>query len=277
MPYRTGATQCVVRLIPLRRLSAATLAQCATLRREAGRCWTDLVAAHQAGRAEGRWLSVRDLEQLAAAGGPGGAVCPTQPDPPGACPETRRQPPIRDRIAQGGSHPGRDHDCLSVSPHTLQTVAWKDQALQVQAGSGHLRLSNGAKRAPLLLPLPEEYHYADIRRAELTWRADHYELCLTLDTGQALPAPRTPAEGEVVAGVDLGEVHIAAITVTTGHALVLSGRFLRACKQGRNRVHSILQEKLSRCQRDSKRWRRLSKRRAEISAKVYRQQREVLH
>jgi IS605 OrfB family transposase len=80
-----------------------------------------------------------------------------------------------------------------------------------------------------------------------------------------------------VAGVDLGEVHIAAITTTPRHALVLSGRQLRACKQGRNRTHSILQAKLSRCQRGSKRWQRLLTCKAQASAKLYRQQREILH
>jgi hypothetical protein len=72
MPYRASATLCVVRLIPLRGLSSTTLAQCAALRREAGRYWTDLVAAHQQARQQGQWLSVREMEQLGATGGPGG-------------------------------------------------------------------------------------------------------------------------------------------------------------------------------------------------------------
>jgi putative transposase len=38
-----------------------------------------------------------------------------------------------------------------------------------------------------------------------------------------------------------------------------------------------LQEKLSHCQRGSKRWRRLSQRKAQVSAKLYRQQRDILH
>src|SRR5258708_6977544 len=71
--YRASAAEWVVRLLALRRLSATMLAQCAALRREAGRCWTVLVTAHQAGRAQGCWLSVRALEQLGAAGGAGGA------------------------------------------------------------------------------------------------------------------------------------------------------------------------------------------------------------
>jgi putative transposase len=113
-----------------------------------------------------------------------------------------------------------------------------------------------------------------MRWAELTWRADHYELALTVDAGNSLPPPLA---GGAVAGVDLGAVHIAALTTTRRHALVLSGRQLRACKQGRNRVHAIVQAKLSRCQRGSKRWRRLCKRKVQASAKLYRQQREILH
>src|SRR5262245_9306747 len=72
MPYRTSPTECVVRLLSLRRLAPAQLAACATLRQEAGRCWSALVAAHQAGRAEGRWFTGRELEQLGAAGGAAG-------------------------------------------------------------------------------------------------------------------------------------------------------------------------------------------------------------
>jgi putative transposase len=273
MPYRTSATLCVVRLIPLRRLSATTLTQCESLRQEAGRCWTDLVAAHQTGRAQGRWLSVRELELLGAAGGPGGPYalhCQTiqaLAQKPDANLATATE--LRKQEAAPGSAITTAYPYHS-KPY--QTVSWKDQAMQVQVGQ--IRLSNGAKRAPLLLTLPEEYHQADIRKAELTWRADHYELCLTIDTGEPLPPPQAGGE---VSGVDLGEVHIAAITTTRRQALVLSGRHLRACKQGRNRAHSIVQEKLSRCQRGSRRWRRLSQRKAQDSAKLYRQQRDILH
>jgi putative transposase len=159
-----------------------------------------------------------------------------------------------------------------------QTVVWKDQAIRLR--NRQIILSNGQGRASLVLDLPSEYQSADLRKAELTWRADHYELCLTIDTGQPLPPPQTGGEsggGGEVAGADLGEVHIAAITTTRRHALVLSGRHLRACKQGRNRMHSLLQEKLSRCQRGSRRWQRLTTRKAQGSAKLYRQQRDILH
>jgi putative transposase len=161
-------------------------------------------------------------------------------------------------------------------PHHLkvyQTVIWKDQALQILP-NGQLRLPTGGQRPPLLLPLPSEYHTSNLRRAELTWRADHYELCLTIDMGETLPPPLLAG---AVAGVDLGEVHIAAVTTTRRHALVVSGRQLRACKQWRNQVHSVLQEQLSRCQLGSRRAQRLLRRKAQVSAKLFRQQRDILH
>jgi putative transposase len=158
-------------------------------------------------------------------------------------------------------------------PKAYQTVIWKDQALTVLP-NGRLRLPTSGQRPPLLLSVPEEYRQSNLRRAELTWRADHYELCLTLDTRAVLPPP-LPAGA--VAGVDLGEIHIAAVTTTRRHALVVSGRQLRSCKQWRNKVHSVLQEKLSRCQMGSRRAKRLLKRKAQVSAKLYRQQRDILH
>jgi transposase len=98
-------------------------------------------------------------------------------------------------------------------------MPYKQTATQCVVRLVALRLPTGAQRPPLLLPLPEEYRHANLRRAELTWRADHYELCLTLDTGETLPPPLPAGD---VAGVDLGEVHIAAVTTTQRHALVAS-------------------------------------------------------
>ena len=80
-----------------------------------------------------------------------------------------------------------------------------------------------------------------------------------------------------MAGVDLGEVNIAAVTVESGEALVVSGRALRSVKQLRNKRHAALTSLLSRCKPGSKRQRKLMRSKHRSSAKLFRQQRDLLH
>jgi hypothetical protein len=70
MAYGNAAKEAgyVTRLIVLRRLSKGQEAQCEALRWEAGRCWSELVTMHKAGREQGQWSSVREMEQRSANG-----------------------------------------------------------------------------------------------------------------------------------------------------------------------------------------------------------------
>jgi putative transposase len=158
-------------------------------------------------------------------------------------------------------------------PKQYQTVVWKESAIHLLE-SGQILLSNGKNTQPLILSVPAEYVAADIRKVELTWRADHYELCLTIDTGLVNPPCKQTGQ---IAGVDLGEVNIAAVVTEAGNALVVSGRALRSVKRLRNKRHAALDSLISRCKPGSKRHRRLVKSKAKASAKMYRQQRDILH
>ncbi len=262
MGYRSSHTNCVVRTIPLRGLSTQQEALCLFLREEAGRCWTDMLKAHIESRS-GKWLSSSDLKKLfrgqyALHSQTIQALAEKLEANVDAARELRK-------IDPDAHYP--------YHPKQYQTVVWKEVAIHREAG-GKLSLSNGKKVPPLLLPLPDEYFDSDVCRVELTWRADHYELCLTIDTGRVNPPPK--ASGQMT-GVDLGEVNIAAVATEAGEALVVSGRALRSVKRLRNKRHAALTSLISRCKPGSKRHRRLLKSKARASAKMYRQQRDILH
>ncbi len=63
MGYRLSHTNCIVRILPLRGLSAQQEALCLFLREEAGRCWTDMLNAHIESRS-GKWVSSVDLSKM---------------------------------------------------------------------------------------------------------------------------------------------------------------------------------------------------------------------
>ncbi len=262
MGYRSTNTNCIVRIIPLRGLSAKQEALCKSLREEAGCCWTDMLNAHIESRG-GKWLSSSDLKKMFK----GQYALHSQTvqalaEKLEANIDTARELRKTDPKAR---YPYR--------PKQYQTVVWKEAAIHRQ-DDGKLSFSNGRNVPPLILPIPDEYLDSDIRKVELTWRADRYELCLTIDTRLVNPPRKQTGQ---VAGVDLGEVNIAAVATEAGDALVVSGRALRSVKRLRNKRHAALDSLISRCKPGSKRHRRLLKSKSRASAKMYRQQRDILH
>jgi putative transposase len=155
-----------------------------------------------------------------------------------------------------------------------QTVTWKGQAVRLEGG--HLVLPNGRGQANLVLPLPARFQGADIRQVELLWRADHYQMALTIAMSPP-PQPNTlPVPGQIV-GVDLGEINVAVLCTQDGHALVISGRLLRHVKQLRNKRHAAYQERQARGKKGNCRWKRLQRQKNRAATKCYRQQRNILH
>jgi putative transposase len=152
-----------------------------------------------------------------------------------------------------------------------QTVVWKGQAIRVV--DRQLVLPNGRRQRDLVLPLPKHLQPGAIRQVALVWRADHFEIAITIERPPD-PPPRTNG---LTAGADLGEINIAAIVTEQGDALILNGRYLRSVKRLRNKRLSTLTAKLARCHKGSRRWKRLKRRKAQASAQFYRQQRHILH
>ncbi len=262
MGYRTADTTCLVRLLPLRNLNRRQEALCEGLRREAGRCWMDMMQAHIESRA-GKWLSSVDLGKRFK-----GQYALHSQTIQAMAQKLEANVDAARRLKQNdpeARYPYR--------PKQYQTVVWKEAAIH-RTEDGKLLLSNGKSAPALILPLPIEYLGADLHRVELTWRVDHYELCLTIDTGERNPPLREYGQ---VAGLDLGEINIAAVTIESGASLVVTGRALRSVKRLRNKRHASLTALIDRCKPGSKRHRRLLRSKARASARFCRQQRDLLH
>src|SRR5579859_2233716 len=260
MGYRSAETNIAVQLVHLR-LSEAQQLQCDALRREAGRCWTAMLQAHIASR-DGLWLSESDLQK-----------------------QFKGQFALHSQTVQAlaqklsanvdTAHELRKSNPAAQYPYRAklyQTVPWKQQAIHLKAGQ--LVLSNGRANAPLVLALPPQFATTAIVKCELTWRADHYELCLTIDSGTVPPPLAAPA---TCAGVDLGEVNIAAAVTEAGVGISISGRYLRSVNRLRLKRHSALNSRIQRCTPGSRRDQKLRKAKACASAAFYRQSRDVLH
>jgi len=259
--YRKTQTACIVRKISLRGLNKTQMELCSSLRQEAGRCWTDMLHAHIESRSS-KWLNSSDLEKL-----------------------TKGKYTLHSQTVQGLAQKFDDNcktarqlrktDPEARYPYKdklYQTVIWKDQAIRI--AKGKINLPNGRKIPSLILPLPAEYQDGDIRKVELIWRADHYELCITIDTGILIPSL---LENGKAVGVDLGEINIAAAVTEEGEGVVISGRYLRSINRLRNKRLAAYQSLIDRCKDGSKRQRKHLRNKRKASSKYERQQRDILH
>lgn len=255
-----------VRIIPLCRLSAEADLYCKAVREEAGRCWTAMVEAHVASHG-GKWQNEGQLKVLTK----GQYALHSQSIQALAEKLIANVDTARTlRVTQPDAR-------YPYKSKNYQTVTWKASAIRVKEGV--IRLANGRGQKYLYLPLGEGYlgddeQDAKIVRAELTWRANHYELCVTLDMGWS--NPKKKKDGKVL-GVDLGEVHVASATTETGETLIISGRELRSVKRLRNKRRAALTALIDKCQDGSRRKKEYLKQRSKASALFYRQQRDILH
>ena len=112
---------------------------------------------------------------------------------------------------------------------------------------GQLRLSNGKGNEPLILKWPWELPQTVV----IHWTGTQYEAIATYEV-----APHATALGEKVAGIDLGEIHMAVSHDGT-QTHILNGRLLRSKRQYRNKLQEHLSKKIDRKQKGSRRRKRL--------------------
>ena len=119
---------------------------------------------------------------------------------------------------------------------------------------GMLRLSNGKGNAPLVLAWP----WGLPQTVVIHWTGEQYEAIATYKQQGAQATPT----GEKVAGIDLGEIHLA-VSHDGEYTHILNGRLLRSKRQYRNKLLAELDSKIDGKKKGSRRRKQLlrSKRR----------------
>jgi len=145
-------------------------------------------------------------------------------------------------------------------------VKWPAQAVHKQAGRVVLPMGRG--RPSLVLPITLPEHAG---ACTLVWNRGYaLHVCIEVEEAEHVP-------GTAIATVDLGEIHLAAITTNTSAALLVTGRGIRSLKRQRSKQLGHLAKKQSRCQKHSRRWKKLQCAKSKVSKRAERRIRDVRH
>jgi len=139
--------------------------------------------------------------------------------------------------------------------------------LAVRIKDGGLRLSNGRGEDPLWIDWPHRKPH----EVEIIFDGSEHILCAKYKA-----EPHTEPKGNKVAGIDLGEIHLAV--AYDGEATILmNGRKLRALRQYQNRIKARLGSKIDPTQRGSSRWKKLVRSKNKQLSKLRNQSTDLLH
>jgi putative transposase len=134
---------------------------------------------------------------------------------------------------------------------------------------GQLRLSNGKGNEPLVLV----WEWKLPQTVVIHWTGVEYEAIATYKQEKPIAQP----QGDKVAGVDLGEVHMA-VSHDGEHTHILNGRLLRSKRQYRNKVQAKLNSRIDgRMKKGSSRRKKLIKSKQKQLRKLKNQMRDIEH
>jgi len=145
-------------------------------------------------------------------------------------------------------------------------VMWPAQA--VCREHGRVVLPMGRGRASLILPIELP---PTSGACTLVWN-NGFELHVCVELPQAAQAP-----GDVQATVDLGEIHLAAVSTNTGKAMLVTGRGIRSLKRQRNLSLGKLAKKQAHCKKYSRRWKKLQRAKNQLCRRAERRIRDMRH
>ncbi len=144
-------------------------------------------------------------------------------------------------------------------------VQWKNSAIRLR--DGRLVLSNGRGNLPMVIP----WRWTVPTLVELGWNGTGYELrAIYTTTPVGIPL------GIKIAGVDLGEIHLAA-THDGEECHIYNGRYLRSVKRYQNKRKAEISSRLDRMVKGSKRHRHLKASKKRTLGKLDNQINDILH
>jgi len=146
-------------------------------------------------------------------------------------------------------------------------IEYKRSAMVLK--DGKLRLSNGRGNAPLILNWPWELP----KTVVIHWTGTEYEAIATYQQEQPVAQP----QGEKVAGIDLGEVHMA-VSHDGEQTHILNGRLLRSKVQYRNKLQAQLNSRIDgRMKKGSRRRKKLIASKKRQLGKIKHQIKDIEH
>jgi putative transposase len=248
-----------VRIYRLDHLSSSQLNKLKAAQQEAAQVWNVCMQTHQAARlAHTRWPAHRELHRVTK----GRFALHSQ----------SVQAVFRAFLATIDTTRTlrKDHPGMKMRypwrTKRFYPVHWPAQA--IGKIDGRVTLPMGRGRASLVLPLalpPES------GACTLVWNYG-FELHVCVEVPQA-----GHALGTAQATVDLGEIHLAAVTTSTGKALLVTGRGIRSLKRQRLRQLGRLAKKQSRCAKHSRRWKKLQRAKNKHCRRAERRIRDLRH
>jgi putative transposase len=242
-------------LYQVRRVSIGKTPQLDTLARECGKLYSQtLVFFWRTVRHQGLWLKPKHLMRLY----PSPALHAHTAD---ACVQAFF-------AALDSWRKRRKSDPTAKPPHKRKwyfRIEYKSTAIRHKDGA--LTLSNGKGNAPLVLTWP----WQTPKTIVIHWTGTQYEAIATYAA-----ETRGQPMGEQVAGIDLGEIHLAVSHDGT-QTHILNGRLLRSKRQFRNKLIEHLEKRISRRKKGSRRRKKLIRSKQKQLRKLKRQILEIEH
>ena len=150
---------------------------------------------------------------------------------------------------------------------------WVDKSFTLEGKKLTLSMGNwnGKRQSGLKLTLPK-VPLGQVKEVELVFDRKWY-VCLSYEDGLQIEEQK---QG-VTTSIDPGEIHSIVSVNENGDSLVITGRYMRSIHRLRNKKLKELQERMNRCEKGSKQWRKYNRAKKFVLSKSNAQLEDALH